>query len=68
MKGLDYIDKKQMKLTKFCESFDIPRTTALQWVHSQNFPAYNLMGRWYIDVDEYYLWRKKQHIKNYRYA
>lgn len=57
-----------MKLSTFCREYDIARSTAMQWVHSQGFPAYCLMGRWYIDIDEYYKWRKKQHIKNYKYA
>lgn len=62
------IEKKQMKLNHFCKEFDIPRTTALQWVHSVGFPAYNLCGRWYVDIGQYYKWREKQHIKSYKYA
>lgn len=60
--------KRQVKLNRFCEEFDIPRTTALQWVHSKNFPAYNLCGRWYVDTEQYYRWREKQHIESYKYA
>ena len=46
------IDKtyKQMKLSHFCEAYDIPKSTALLWVHSADFPAYNLCGRWYVDI------------------
>ncbi len=62
------MNKKQMKLKNFCEEFDIPRSTATQWIHSAGFPAYNLCGHWYIDIDEYYIWRKKQHQSSYKYA
>ena len=61
-------EKQQMKLNHFCDEFDIPRTTALQWVHTEGFPAYNLCGRWYVDIAKFYKWREKQHIKFYKYA
>ncbi len=61
-------NKKQLKLNKFCEEYDIPRTTALKWIHSQNFPAYNLCGHWYVDIDAFIKWRKSQHLKCYKYA
>ena len=28
-------DKKQMKLANFCKEFDVARTTALKWAHSE---------------------------------
>lgn len=59
--------KQQMKLKTFCDEFDIPRTTVLKWVHSEGFPAYNLCGRWYIDIDKYIRWRELQHKKSYKY-
>lgn len=59
--------KQQMKLKNFCELYDIPRTTVLKWVHSENFPAYNLSGHWYVDIPKYLRWREKQHIKCYKY-
>lgn len=61
-------DKKQMKLNNFCKEFDIPRTTALKWINSENFPAYNLRGHWYVDVEKYYKWRDRQHTKSYKYT
>lgn len=51
-------NKKQMKLKNFCEAFDIPRTTILKWVYEHGFPAYNLFGHWYVDIDEYYKWKQ----------
>ena len=54
-----------MKLNNFCKEFDIPRSTALKWIHSRGFPAYNLSGHWYIDVEKFYDWRDKEHIKSY---
>ena len=62
---MDVINKKQMKLKTFCEQFDIPRTTVLQWVHGSNFPAYNLCGRWYVDIDKFLHWREKEHNKKF---
>lgn len=59
---------KQMKLTNFCEEFDVPRSTALKWIHANGFPAYRLSGHWYIDIDEFYLWRKEEHTRCYKYA
>jgi len=57
-----------MKLTNFCKEFDVPRSTALKWVHSQGFPAFNLCGHWYVDLAAYYEWRKNEHIRSYKYA
>lgn len=62
------MNKKQMKLTNFCKEFDVPRSTALKWVHSKGFPAFNLCGHWYVDLAAYYEWRKKQHVQSYKYA
>lgn len=61
-------DKKQLKLNNFCKEYDIPRTTALQWVHSESFPAYKICGHWYVDVEEFRVWREKQHRFGYKYA
>ena len=60
--------KQQMKLKNFCDEFDIPRTTALKWLHDNEFPAYNLCGHWYVDIAKFYEWRKNQHTKSYKYA
>lgn len=57
-----------MKLKAFCEEFDIPRNTAIKWVHSDRFPAYSLNGHWYVDIAQYYDWREAQHKKAYKYA
>lgn len=62
------LNKKQLKLGNFCKEFDIPKTTALGWIHSKGFPAYNLCGHWYVDLDKFYKWREQQHLKSYKYA
>lgn len=59
---------KQMKLPNFCKEYDIPRSTALKWVHSKGFPAYNLAGHWYVDIGEYNNWRNEEHRRSYKYA
>ena len=65
---MDKSNLKQMKLKTFCEEFDIPRTTALKWAHADDFPAYNLCGHWYVDINQYYKWREDQHKKSTKYA
>jgi len=57
-----------MKLNHFCREFDVPRSTALEWIHSKGFPGYRLAGHWYIDIEEYYTWRVQEHMKCYKYA
>lgn len=59
--------KKQMKLSNFCREYDIARTTALEWVHSKDFPAYNICGRWYVDIENFLKWREQQHKNSYEY-
>lgn len=58
----------QMRLCHFCEEYDIPRTTVLQWIHSKGFPAYRLSGRWYIDIKAFLEWREKEHKCSYKYS
>lgn len=55
--------KKQIKLKTFCKEYDVPRTTALKWIHSKGFPAYNICGHWYVDVMKFHTWREEQHKK-----
>lgn len=57
-------NKKQMKLKNFCETYDIPRTTVLKWVQSNDFPAYNLCGHWYVDISKFYKWREMVALNN----
>ena len=59
---------QQMRLTTFCAEYDIPKNSALLWVHSKGFPAFKLGRQWYVDIPEYYKWREAQHKKDYRYA
>lgn len=62
------IEKKQMKLTTFCDAFDVSRSTVELWIHSLGFPAYKISGHWYVDIPEYYEWREKEHKHSYKYA
>ena len=62
------MDKKQLRLSSFCKEFDIPKNTALLWIHSRDFPAYKIGKCWYIDLPKYYEWRELEHTKNYKYA
>ena len=66
--GGEIMEKKQMKLPNFCKEYDIPRTTILKWVHTIDFPAYNLSGHWYVDIQQYYKWREKENIRSNKYA
>lgn len=59
VKGDLAMNKKQMKLKNFCEVYDIPRSTALRWANGDTgFPAYNLFGHWYVDIEAYFSWRE----------
>ncbi len=60
-------NQQQMRLSNFCNEFDIPKNTVLLWIHSKDFPAYKIGKCWYIDVLEYYNWRKTEHRQNYKY-
>lgn len=60
--------KKQMRLSNFCREYDIPRTNAIELIHSKGFPAYKIGGRWYVDIDKYLRWREIEHIRSYKYA
>lgn len=62
------MEKKQLKLNHFCEEYDIPRTTALKWIHSAGFPGYRIQGHWYVDVEKYEKWKKEQHLKSLKYT
>lgn len=63
------MDKKQLKLNNFCKEYDVPRTTVLRWISSGlNFPAYNLCGHWYVDIEAYGDWKISCHQKSYKYA
>lgn len=60
--------KKQMKLSTFCMEFDMPKSTAIQLIHSKGFPGYKLGKCWYVDIEKFYEWREIEHAKSYRWA
>ena len=68
MMGKEKVLKQQMKLKNFCDEFDIPRTTVLKWIYDSEFPAYNLCGHWYVDMEKFYNWRQQEHLRSYKYA
>ena len=59
---------KMMKLSNFCAEYDIPRTSALELVHSAGFPAYKIGSRWYVDIPAFMKWREQGHRRSYKYA
>ena len=61
-------EKKMMRLKNFCTEYDIPRATAIKLVHSQDFPAYKLGERWYVDIPKFLKWRETEHRRSYKYA
>ena len=61
-------EKKQLKLSNFCDTFDIPIKTAKHWIHTKGFPGYKIGDRWYVDIDSFYVWREKMHQASYKYA
>ncbi len=60
--------KKMMRIKAFCQAYDLPYTTAIQLVHSKDFPAYKLGRSWYVDIPEFLKWRETEHKRSYKYA
>lgn len=50
------LEKKQMRLSKFCYTYDIPRSTVMDWINYHGFPACLINKRWYIDVHKAVKW------------
>lgn len=50
-------EKKQMRIGKFSEEYDIPRTTIMELVYREHFPAYKIGNRWYVDIPKFLKWR-----------
>ncbi len=61
-------DMRQIRLTRFCEEFDMPKTTVLAHIYEKHFPAYKIGKNWYVDVAEFLKWREKEHKRSYKYA
>lgn len=59
--------KKQMRLGNFCKDFDVPYTTALEWIRCYELPSYKIGNRWCIDIPEYYKWREMMCMNNCQY-
>lgn len=59
---------KQMSLSRFAKEYGIPPSTALQLIHRNDFPAYKISGRWYVDIASYLEWRTQEHKRAYRFA
>jgi hypothetical protein len=59
---------RQMQLNAFCDRYDIPRSTAMDLIHRDNFPAHKIGARWYVDIPAYFRWREETHRQNYRFA
>ena len=49
--------KSQLKLGNFCNEYDMSRTTVLDLIYTQHFPAYKIGGRWYVDMKKFKEWR-----------
>lgn len=58
-----YGTKKQMRLSTFRKVFDVAKTSAARLVHRRDFPSYKIDGLWYVDVPEFYEWRKTHNLK-----
>lgn len=59
---------KQMALPQFIAEYGIPRSNMERLIHSHDFPAYKLGGRWYVDIPAFEKWREIEHRKQYKYA
>ena len=59
-----YGTQKQMRLSTFRKHFDVTKSTADKLVHRRDFPSYKIDGNWYVDIPEFYEWRKTHNLKN----
>ena len=61
MKGanMEITKKRQLSLRHFCEQYEVAERTAHRWIRTVGFPAYKIMGKWYIDIVKYEEWREK---------
>ena len=50
--------QKQLKLSNFCEAYDIPRTTVMELIYREHLPAYKIGSRWYVDIPAFTKWRE----------
>ena len=53
------VEVKQVDLKTFRTMFGIPE---------QNFPAYKLGQKWYVDLKAFEKWRETEHANSYKYA
>ena len=65
---MDKRDMKQMDLKTFSEYYGISASTLKLWIHMKSFPAYKQGHKWYVDIDEYRVWRQREHNVSYKYA
>ena len=65
---MDKRDMKQMDLKTLSEYYGISVSTLKLWIHRKSFPAYKQGHKWYVDIDESKVWRKKEHNISYKYA
>ncbi len=49
---------QQMSLKAFRECYGIPENTVRELIHAQNFPAYKIGGRIYVDIPAFEKWRE----------
>ena len=55
-------EQQQLKLSSFCEIYDIPRTTTIELIYREKLPAYKIGSRWYIDIPKFKKWRELHNI------
>lgn len=62
------IQQKQISLRNFIKEFGVPRSTAVRMIRTKGFPSYKVLGRWYIDLPQYYKWREVQDRNNRKFG
>lgn len=63
MKTVKERDMQMMRLSTFIETYDMPRQSVIDLVHSEGFPAYKIGDRWYIDIPGFKKWREERRYR-----
>lgn len=64
MKTVKERDMQMMRMSTFIDTYDMPRQSVIDLVHSSGFPAYKIGGRWYIDIPGFEKWREERRYRN----
>lgn len=64
------MEKKQLSIRDFAESYGLSKPTIYRYINRRDdpLPAYKQGRVWYIDIEAYKAWREREHQRCYKYA